>query len=164
MVGVAPLSMNAQNFATRLGFPIQNQYSLNSWNFNTNANNSWGNYNTQENSNKNKNNNYGLNNTWQNSWSFGVNQKYINCGWYFYCFNSRLYSDKPHYFKGKETTIKKVKDEIKIIMNMENRSLKFMVNNENLGESYTDIPMDEPLTPAILVYDEDDSVEIITLK
>lgn len=27
MVRVAPLSMNDQNFATRLGLPIQNQYS-----------------------------------------------------------------------------------------------------------------------------------------
>ena len=45
-------------------------------------------------------------------------------------------------------------------MNMEKRALKFIINNEDKGVSYTDIPIDKPLAPAICLYDINDSVEI----
>ena len=46
-------------------------------------------------------------------------------------------------------------------MNMQKRTLKFIINNEDKGESYSDIPIDKPLVPAICLYHSNDSVEII---
>ena len=46
-------------------------------------------------------------------------------------------------------------------MNMQKRTLKFIVNNEDKGESYKDIPIDKPLYPAIYLYYKKDSIEII---
>ena len=45
-------------------------------------------------------------------------------------------------------------------MNMKKRTLKFIINNEDKGDSYTNIPIDKPLFPAIILYHKDDSVEI----
>ena len=46
-------------------------------------------------------------------------------------------------------------------MNMNKRTLKFIINNEDKGESYKDIPIDKPLVPAICLYKINDSIEII---
>ena len=59
------------------------------------------------------------------------------------------------------TNLSKVRDEIKIIMDMNKRTLKFIINNEDKGVSYTNIPIDKPLTPAVCLESKDDSVEII---
>ena len=93
---------------------------------------------------------------------FNINSSsYNNCGWYFYCLNSKLYSGKPHNYSDKETNLSKVNDEIIIVMNMNKRILKFIINNEDKGESYTDIPIDNPLVPAVCLYNINDSVEIL---
>ena len=93
---------------------------------------------------------------------FDINSSdYSNCGWYFYCNNSCLYSGPPFSYSGKGTNLSKVNDEIIVIMNMEKRTLKFIINNEDKGDSYTNIPIDKPLFPAICLYDINDSVEII---
>ena len=84
-----------------------------------------------------------------------------NLGWYLRCSNSRLYSDFPQDFRDKKTKLKQIKEEIKIIMNMEKGTLKFIVDNEDKGELYENIPINEPLVPAILLYDKNDSVKII---
>ena len=52
-------------------------------------------------------------------------------------------------------------DEIIIVMNMNNGKLKFIIDNEDKGESFTNIPLDKPLVPVVFLYDKDDSVEII---
>ena len=49
-------------------------------------------------------------------------------------------------------------------MNMKNRTLKFIINNEDKGDSYTNIRVDKPLVPAICLYSKDDSVEIKELE
>ena len=49
-------------------------------------------------------------------------------------------------------------------MNMKKRTLKFIINNEDKGESYTDIPIDKPIYPAVFLYNKNDSVEIIGLE
>ena len=147
MVGVAPAKDN-QNILSRLSLPkyikINNQNQWGNFGFNTNKAIEY--------------NNLGV--------KFGSLKQFdknINsCGWYFYCFNSTLYSDLPQKYNGKETNIKHIDEEITIIMNMEKRSLQFIIDNNDLGESYNDLPINEPLTPAILLYDKDDSVEIIT--
>ena len=46
-------------------------------------------------------------------------------------------------------------------MNMKKRTLKFIINNEDKGDSYTNIPIDKPLFPAICMNNKDDSVEIL---
>ena len=43
---------------------------------------------------------------------------------------------------------------------MKKRTLKFIINNEDKGDSYINIPMDKPIAPAILLYHQKDSVEI----
>ena len=83
------------------------------------------------------------------------------CGWYSYLINSNLYSGPPHNYRGKSTNCSEIKNEIMIIMNTNQRTLKFIINNEDKGESYTDIPIDKPLFPAVILYHQNDSVEII---
>jgi len=92
---------------------------------------------------------------------FDINSStYNTCGWYFYLCNSYLWSGPPHNYN-KKTNLMSNKDEIIVIMNMNKRTLKFVINNEDKGESYTDIPIDKPLFPAVLLYHQNDSVEII---
>jgi len=92
---------------------------------------------------------------------FNINSSDYNCGWYFYYYNSCLYSGPPFNYNCKGTNLSKVKDEIIIVMNMNKRSLKFIINNEDKGESYTNIPLDKTIIPAVIMHDCNDSVEII---
>ena len=91
-------------------------------------------------------------------------QHYTSCGWYIYCRTSTLYSGPPFNYSNKQTNLGKIKDEIVVVMNMKKRTLKFIINNEDKGDSYTDIPIDKPLFPAVLLYDKNDSVEITDLN
>ena len=97
---------------------------------------------------------------------FDINSSTFNtCGYYLYCYsaysNPVLYSGPPYNYSCKSTNLNKVKDEIIIIMNMNKRSLKFIIDNEDKGDSYTNIPIDKQIYPAILIYDQNDSIEII---
>ena len=92
---------------------------------------------------------------------FDINSSnYSTCGWYFYCYNSTLYSGPPYKYSSKNSGLSKVNDEIIIKMNMKKRTLKFIINNEDKGDSYTNIPIDKPIFPAVLLCQPDDSVEI----
>ena len=51
-------------------------------------------------------------------------------------------------------------DEITVIMNMKKKSLKFILNDEDKGDSFTNIPIDKPIFPSVLLMDQDDSIEI----
>ena len=46
---------------------------------------------------------------------------------------------------------------------MKNRTLKFLINNEDKGDSYSNIPIDKPIFPAVLLSSLNDSVEIIMI-
>ena len=46
-------------------------------------------------------------------------------------------------------------------MNIEKGTLKFIVDNEDKGEQYENIPTNEPLVPAVLLYDSNDKVKIV---
>ena len=46
-------------------------------------------------------------------------------------------------------------------MDMNKRTLKFLINNEDKGESYSNIPIEKPLFPAVLLMYQNDSVEIL---
>ena len=86
--------------------------------------------------------------------------KYDSCGWYFYCINSSLYSGPPFNYSAKNTNLSQINDEIVVVLNMKKKSIKFIINDEDKGDSYTDIPIDKPLYPAIFLYNKGDSVEI----
>ena len=90
---------------------------------------------------------------------------YNTCGWYLYCRNTppTLFSGEPFNYKGISTNLSGIKNEIVVVMNMKKRTLKFIINNEDKGESYTNIPIDKPLFPAVCLYDKDDSIEITEL-
>ena len=81
-------------------------------------------------------------------------------GWHFYCNNCLLYSGPPYNNFRKKSNLSKVNDEIVVVMNMKKRTLKFIINNEDKGDSYINIPIDKPLYPAVLFYNKNDSVEI----
>ena len=49
-------------------------------------------------------------------------------------------------------------------MNMKKRSLKFIIEGEDKGDSYIDIPLDKPIFSSVLLYNKDDSVEIIDIN
>ena len=87
---------------------------------------------------------------------------YHTCGWYFYCYDNdrSLYSGPPFNYNCKGTNLSNVNDEIVLVMNMKKRTLKFIINNEDKGDSYTNIPIDKPLFPAVCLCHKDDSVEI----
>ena len=87
-----------------------------------------------------------------------------NFGWYFYCCNGKLYSGPPHNYQNKGTNLKSKKNEVIVVMNMKKRSLKFIIDGEDKGDSYIDIPLDKPIFPSVLLFAKDDSVEIIDMN
>ena len=92
---------------------------------------------------------------------FDINSPVWNtCGWYFNCYDSSLCSGPPFNYGGNNTNLNKVNNEVIVVMNMKKRALKFIINNEDKGDSYTNIPIDKPIFPAILLYYQNDSVEI----
>ena len=91
---------------------------------------------------------------------FDINSSLYDYGWYFYCYNSTLYSGPPHNYINKETILSEVNDEITIVMNNVKGTLKFIINNQDKGDSYTDIPMDKPLAPVVFLYHPNDKIEI----
>ena len=96
---------------------------------------------------------------------FDINSSsYDTCGWYFYCYNSTLYSGPPFNYGNLNTNLSKINDEIVIVMNMKKRSLKFIINNEDKGDSYIDIPIDKPIFPAVILCNTNDSVEILEIE
>ena len=44
---------------------------------------------------------------------------------------------------------------------MNKRTLKFIIDNEDRGESFSNIPIEKPICPAVLLYNKDDSVKIV---
>ena len=94
---------------------------------------------------------------------FNIHSSSFNtCGWYLYCSNTNpsLYSGPPFNYSNVKTNLSGVNDEIVMVMNMKKRTLKFIINNEDKGDSYTNIPIDKPIYPAVLLYYSNDSVEI----
>ena len=89
---------------------------------------------------------------------------FSKCGWYFFCYNSTLYSGPPKkhsgdsYGQGKNL---KAGDIVGVKMDTTKGELSFSVNGVSLGVAYDGIPLDKPLVPAIDLYNTNDSVEII---
>jgi len=84
-----------------------------------------------------------------------------NCGWYYHCYYSALYSGPPFNYCRKSSGLPQANTEIIVVMNMKKRSLKFIIDNVDKGDSYINIPIDNPLFPTVFLCDENDSLEII---
>ena len=92
---------------------------------------------------------------------------YKQCGWYLYCYDSKLWSGAPHSLRGKEYGPRKKDggyfhegDSIGIVMDMARGDLSFVVNGVNLGVAYSGIPTDKPLVPCVILRSEGESVEL----
>ena len=91
---------------------------------------------------------------------FDINSSsYNTCGWYFHS-GGYLYSGPPHNYNGIGANLGSTKDEIIVVMNMEEKTLKFIIDNKDKGVSYTNIPLDKPLFPVVLLKMKNASVEI----
>ena len=96
-----------------------------------------------------------------------INNDNNNYGYYLYLRNSNFYSDFPFNYRNKKTNIKKIENEVTIVMDMKKRELKYIINNEDKNNNeplYTNIPIEKPLYPTILLYDENDSICFIDQK
>ena len=104
---------------------------------------------------------------------FDIDQnKYNNergCGWYFDCYHSSLYSGPPHNYNYKEYGPRKgyrekyvhTGDSVGVVMDTAKGELSFVLNKVSLGVAYEGIPLDKPLVPCVLLYNEGDSVEFV---
>ena len=54
-----------------------------------------------------------------------------------------------------------IKKEIKIMINMKNKTLTFRIDDNEKEAVYNDISIENPLFPTILLYDKNDSVQFI---
>ena len=93
---------------------------------------------------------------------------YDNCGWYFRCYCSQLYSGPPNNYYGKEYGPRKgdgqyvhTGDSVGVVMDTTKGDLSFVLNGVNLGVAFEGIPLDKPLVPCVLLYLEGDSVELL---
>ena len=95
-------------------------------------------------------------------------RSYDQCGWYFYCYGSKLWSGPPHNYKDKEYGPRKIYGEyvhiggiVDLVMDTAKGDLSFIVDGVNLGVAYEEIPLDKPLVPCVLLLFEGDSVELV---
>ena len=93
---------------------------------------------------------------------------YNNCGWYFDCYYSTLWSGPPHNYSGKEYGPRKgggqyvhTGDIVGVVMDTAKGELSFTLNGVNLGVAYEGIPLDKPLVPCVILGWNGDSVELI---
>ena len=94
---------------------------------------------------------------------------YMNCGWYFNCNCSTLWSGPPHNYAGCPSTRsaqqKRRKDlhagsVIGVAMDTQKGELSLVLDGADFGTVYSEIPLDEPLVPCVIISTKDDSVEL----
>ena len=67
---------------------------------------------------------------------YDINSSLYKSGWYLYCNNSTLYSGPPHNYKNENIKkLSSIENEVIVIMNLNKKSLKFIINNEDKGDS-----------------------------
>jgi hypothetical protein len=89
---------------------------------------------------------------------FNPSNPHWNKGYFLYCKQSFLYSVT---YSGKNKNIKKVDNEVIVELNMKTKTLKFIIDGDDKIVAYTNIAVDKPLFPVVILYTKDDSVEII---
>ena len=90
-----------------------------------------------------------------------INKPTTNCGWYLYVWNGNLSTSYPENLINKNFKAKIPKNEIVLVMNMMERTLKYIIDGEDYGITFQDIPIDKPLFPAIYMYYTNDSLQFI---
>ena len=83
------------------------------------------------------------------------------CGYFFNYNDSCLYSGEPFNYNGKETEFEETDEEITITLDLNERELHLESNSYGSYVLYNNIPLDRPLVPVVLLYNIDDSIEII---
>ena len=86
-----------------------------------------------------------------------------NYGWYYSINSSSLFSDSPQNYRGYGINYNNNQDEIKLNINMKNGTFNLVINEDNKVQLYNNIPLNKPLSLSVLLYDEEDSIEIIPL-
>ena len=81
-------------------------------------------------------------------------------GWCFYDYYHALYSGPPFYYSQKETNLSHIKNEIIIVVNTEKGTMKFIIDNIDKGDSFTNISFDQPYVPVVFLCGVGDSVEV----
>ena len=87
-----------------------------------------------------------------------------NFGWYYYCYTGGLYPGPQNNYQNKIINLKSKINEVTVVMNMKKRSLKFIIGGEDKGDSYQNIPLEKPIFPSVLLYNINNSVEIIEIN
>ena len=79
--------------------------------------------------------------------------------------SSNLYSDNPQNYRSLSINLNNniIEDEIKLNINMKDGIFNIIFNNDTKFQIYNNIPLDKPISPSILLFDEMDSVEITSL-
>lgn len=99
---------------------------------------------------------------------YDVNQTIDNhdkCGWYFYYYQSCLWSGPPQYYKGKKYVAKRrgeyvsTGDIVGVVVDTVKGVIAFAMNGVSLGVAYKKVPLDKPLVPCVLLMNKGDSVE-----
>ena len=81
-----------------------------------------------------------------------------NKGYFLYIKQSSLYSMN---YSGKNINLKKVQNEVTVEVNMKKKTIKFIIDGDDKIVAYTNIAVDKPFFPVVILYTKDDSVEII---
>lgn len=96
------------------------------------------------------------------------NRNINNCGWYFDCYDSTLWSGFPHFMYHVEYGPKNLVrqhahkgDVIDVSIDMPKGDLSFTVNGTDLGVAYKGIPLDKPLVPCVLLRWKNDSIGLV---
>ena len=87
----------------------------------------------------------------------------LNYGWYYSISSSSLYSDFPQNYRGKSINLDNKNNEIKIKINMKDGLFDLILENNNIISLYNNIPLDKPISLSVLLFDEEDSIEIVSL-
>ena len=93
---------------------------------------------------------------------------YDKCGWYFYCYDSTLWSGPPQYYRKKEYGPRKENgqyvhtgESVGVVMDTAKCELSFVMSGVSLGVAYEGIPLDKPLVPCVILDPCGGSAELI---
>ena len=97
-----------------------------------------------------------------------VNENSSKCGWYYYCHDSTLFSGPPHSYCFVGYGPRKKNGEyvhngsvVGVSLDTKTGSMKFLLDEVDLGKAFEGIPLDKPLVPSIILWHENDSVALL---
>ena len=92
---------------------------------------------------------------------FDIYKDDFHNGWYLSCYNSTLCSGPPYNYSDFQCKLGPVNNEVIVIMNTIEKTLKFWVDDKDVGPQYTDRPTDKLLSPAVILYSQNAPLEIV---